>query len=167
MICKYVNLMTPDRTAACLLAWLGGHVWICTLRPLPSRQSVKALSWILGCELVEVILSLKKTLLEQIITWRLLQYCLPSGPSVPSRKEEEISFLLWHLSSICGVRFLMGLFSTQQKLLAVCCRNWRSVTWYLFSRKYFRICRPRIVGKNFFCEFISELKLVLCPESCL
>ena len=94
--------MSPDRTAADLPGVTGWGM----LRPLPCRRLVKVFSWIVGCELEEVILPLKKALLEEIITWRLLQYCLPSGPSVSSRKEEEISLLLWPLPSlICRVRF--------------------------------------------------------------
>lgn len=38
--------------------------------------------------------------------------------------------------------------AVKQKLLAACCRNWRSVTWSPFTRKELGICRPGVIEEN-------------------
>lgn len=55
-----MNLMLPDRTAADLPGVTG-------LKPLPCKRLVKVFSWILERELEEVVLPLKKALLEEIM----------------------------------------------------------------------------------------------------
>lgn len=96
---------------------------------------------------------LEKALLEKMKLQEEIIAVLPSPwASAPSRK--EISLLWWPLPSlICGVSLV------KQKLLAACCRNFRSLTW-----NYWKVIQD-LQGWSYLrklpCEFISERLMCL------